>query len=91
MPTRRTVKANAKKTKPRGRAKPTITPVVLRSVDAAAFVSLKPTQFHKYVRLGLLPQPITLTDDGRAVAWLKTELESWLAERIAKRNADAAA
>ena len=66
---------------------PSIAPVVLRKRDACAFVALKPTQFSKYVKLGHLPQPVKLTDDGRAVAWIKTELEAWLAERIAKRDA----
>jgi predicted DNA-binding transcriptional regulator AlpA len=66
-------------------------PVVLRSRDAAAFVSLRPTQFSKYVRLGHLPQPIQLTDGGRAVGWIVADLQAWLAERIAKRDAGRAA
>jgi predicted DNA-binding transcriptional regulator AlpA len=66
---------------------PTIAPVVLRSRDARAFIGLGATQFSKYVRDGVLPQPITLTDDGRAVAWIKTELEAWLLARVAKRDA----
>jgi predicted DNA-binding transcriptional regulator AlpA len=73
--------------KPRRHQPPTIAPVVLRSRDAAVFCGLKPTQFAKHVRLGLLPQPVKLTDRGRAVAWLKTELEAWLAARVAKRDA----
>jgi predicted DNA-binding transcriptional regulator AlpA len=64
----------------------TIAPVVLRGRDARAFVGLGPTQFAKYVRLGHLPQPVKLTDRGRAVAWLKTELEAWLLARVAKRG-----
>jgi predicted DNA-binding transcriptional regulator AlpA len=70
---------------------PTIAPVVLRGRDARAFVGLGPTQFAKYVRLGDLPQPVKLTDNGRAVAWLKTELEAWLAARVAKRDTGRAA
>ena len=65
----------------------TIAPVVVRGADARAYVGLGATQFSKYVRLGVLPQPIQLTDDGRAVAWLKTELEAWLLARVAKRDA----
>jgi predicted DNA-binding transcriptional regulator AlpA len=73
--------------KPRRHQPPTIAPVVLRSRDAAAFVGLKPTQFSKHVRLGHLPQPIKLTDDGRAVGWLVIDLQGWLQARVAKRDA----
>jgi predicted DNA-binding transcriptional regulator AlpA len=75
------------KAKPRRHRPLTIAPVVLRGRDACAFVGLKPTQFAKYVKLGLLPQPIQLTDDGRAVAWVITEPQAWLAARVAKRDA----
>ena len=74
----------------RKRPQSTIAPVVLRWRDACAFVGLKPTQFSKYVKLGLLPQPITLTDSGRAKAWIVTELQAWQAERVAKRDGRAA-
>jgi predicted DNA-binding transcriptional regulator AlpA len=77
--------------KPHRYQPPTIAPVVLRGRDAAFFVGLKPTQFSKHVRLGHLPQPVKLTDDGRAVAWLRTELEAWLAARVAKRDTGRAA
>ena len=69
------------------RASPVIAPTVLRFREACAFTGYKPTQFSKYVKLGLLPQPITLTDDGRAKAWILAELQAWQAERIAKRDA----
>ena len=85
---KKTKKPQRKEAKRQRRHKPpTIAPVVLRQPDACFFVGLKPTQFSKYVRLGDLPQPIQLTDDGRAVAWLITELQAWLAARVAKRDA----
>jgi predicted DNA-binding transcriptional regulator AlpA len=75
------------KKKPRHHRPPTIAPVVLRSRNAAAFVGLGPTQFAKHVKAGHLPPPIKLTDDGRAVGWLVTDLQGWLAARVAQRDA----
>jgi predicted DNA-binding transcriptional regulator AlpA len=63
---------------------------ILRRLDARAFVNFGPTQFDKLVRANKLPQPIKLTDTGKAVGWLKSELESWLAARVAKRDDGAA-
>jgi predicted DNA-binding transcriptional regulator AlpA len=64
----------------------TIVGPVLRKPDAMKFVGLKGTAFDKKVKNGELPKPIKLFDSGKAVAWIRAELEEWLARRIAKRD-----
>ena len=61
---------------------------VLRKPAAMAYTGLGQTQFDELSFSGELPPPIRISDGGRAVAWIKAELDAWLAERIAKRNAD---
>jgi predicted DNA-binding transcriptional regulator AlpA len=72
------------------KAKPEPIGPVLRRPGARAFVGLGNTQFDQYVEAGDLPAPIRITDNGRSVAWLRSELEQWLAARIAKRDAELA-
>ncbi len=61
---------------------------VLRKPAAMAYTGLGQTQFDGLVSDGELPPPIRISDGGRAVAWIKTELDAWLAKRIAQRDAD---
>jgi predicted DNA-binding transcriptional regulator AlpA len=59
---------------------------VLRKAEAMEFVGLRHTQFDEKVLTGELPAPIQISDSGRAVAWLRSDLEKWLEERVAKRD-----
>ena len=61
---------------------------VLRKPAAMAYTGLGQTQFDGLVSDGELPPPIRISDGGRAVAWIKTELDARSAERIAQRDAD---
>jgi predicted DNA-binding transcriptional regulator AlpA len=63
---------------------------VMRMPEAMAFVGFGETQFNLMVSRGELPQPILLADSGRALAWLRSELEDWLKKRIAQRDAELA-
>jgi prophage regulatory protein len=63
---------------------------VLRKPQAMQYTGLGPTQFDELIFAGRLPQPIRISDGGRAVAWIKSELDEWLAERIAKRDSEVA-
>jgi len=38
------------------------------------------------VRLKEFPEPIALSDNRHAVGWLASEVESWIAARIAERD-----
>ena len=55
------------------------------------FVGLRSTQFDEKVANGELPRPIKISDSGRAVAWLLSELMEWRQSRIAKREQAASA
>jgi predicted DNA-binding transcriptional regulator AlpA len=66
-------------------------PVLMRKHQALQFVGLRNTQFDEKVATGELPAPIKISDSGRAVAWLRVELERWLEQRIMKRDAEAKA
>lgn len=50
------------------------------------FVGLRRTQIGELIKAGQFPRPIPLSDSGRAVAWLESDLLSWQASRIAARN-----
>jgi predicted DNA-binding transcriptional regulator AlpA len=60
---------------------------VLRKIAAMAYVGLGPSQFDDLVFAGKLPPPIRIVDGGHAVAWVRSELDDWLKERIAARDA----
>jgi predicted DNA-binding transcriptional regulator AlpA len=60
--------------------------MVLRKAEAMEFVGLRKTQFEEKVLMGEFPAPIDISDSGRAVAWLRTDLEKWLSDRVAKRD-----
>jgi prophage regulatory protein len=51
------------------------------------FVGLRRTQIGEMIKTGTFPKPIPLSDGGRAVAWLETDLIAWQNARIAVRNA----
>lgn len=72
------------------RKRPRIAGPVLRRDAAMAYTGLGDTQFNDWVASGELPAPIRITDSGRSVAWIKQELDDWLAARIAKRDEELA-
>jgi prophage regulatory protein len=53
------------------------------------FCGLRRTQIGEMIKAGAFPKPIPLSDAGRAVAWLETDLIAWQNARIAARNAAA--
>jgi prophage regulatory protein len=56
--------------------------------DLPQFVGLRRTQIGELIKLGKFPRPVSLSDGGRAVAWLESDLLSWQNTRIAARNAE---
>jgi prophage regulatory protein len=54
--------------------------------DLPQFVGLRKTQIADLVRSGEFPKPVRLTDGGRAVAWLETDLIEWQTSRVAARD-----
>jgi predicted DNA-binding transcriptional regulator AlpA len=62
---------------------------VLRRPQAMSYCGLGDTMFDELVRDDAsFPKPIKISDKGRTVAWLRSELDQWLELRKAKRDAD---
>jgi prophage regulatory protein len=59
---------------------------IMRTKDAIAFSGLGKSQFYKAIDRGEFPKPIKITDSGRATAFLTSELDEWLASRVAARD-----
>lgn len=58
---------------------------IVREPDRHRLTGLSRVTWWRYERLGAAPRRIQL---GRnSVGWLRSELEAWVAERAARRNA----
>ena len=63
---------------------------ILRLPEVIALTGYKRASIYAKVKDNTFPPPIKLCDNGRAVGWLKPEIEKWVAERIeASRGAHA--
>jgi predicted DNA-binding transcriptional regulator AlpA len=70
-------------TKKRDEGLPVGGPVV-REDAARAYAQVGPTKFSEMIEAGEFPEPIMV---GNRRKWLVTELDAWLADRVAKRDA----
>ncbi|TNC61327.1 helix-turn-helix transcriptional regulator [Rubellimicrobium roseum] len=67
---------------------------LVRLPDVRARTGLATSTIYELISRGAFPRPIRIST--RAVAWIETDLDSWLAERMterdqtAKRNSNAA-
>ena len=59
---------------------------VYRGEELPAFVGLHRTQINELIKRGEFPRPISLSDSGRAIAWLEADLIAWQAARLARRE-----
>jgi len=59
---------------------------ILRLPEVLEFVGLRRTQLMHYVACGEFPAPIRITNSGRAIGWLESELLAWRATRVAARK-----
>jgi prophage regulatory protein len=57
---------------------------ILRRKQVEARTGLSRSTLYSMIQRGQFPRPVTLT--ARAVGWLETEIEQWLAERAARRG-----
>lgn len=61
---------------------------LIRPADLPQYVGLKRTQIQELIKAGEFPKPVSLSDTGRAIAWVEAELVAWQSRRLAKRNGD---
>jgi len=60
---------------------------LIRQRELPLYVGLKRTQIGALIKAGEFPKPVSLSDTGRAVAWLETEIIDWQLRRLTKREA----
>jgi prophage regulatory protein len=64
-------------------------PVLLRLPEVKARTGLSRSELYRRIAIGSFPAPIKIGE--RASAWSSIEIECWIAERIAQRDAKSAA
>jgi prophage regulatory protein len=62
----------------------------LRLPEVEKITGYKRSQIYEKISLNEFPQPVTLSDSGRAVGWSSDEIAAWQEIRIAKRDGEAA-
>lgn len=62
-----------------------ISPQLVSMNQACAMTSLSRTAINMRRAAGTFPQPVPM--DGRRIAFVKSEIEQWIRDRIAKRAA----
>jgi prophage regulatory protein len=60
---------------------------ILRRRELESRVGLKHTAIYEQMRAGRFPRPIPLGVGGQAVGWLESEIDDWIAQRVAERDA----
>ncbi len=63
-------------------------PVLLRLPQVSARTGLSRSELYRRIALGTFPAPIKI--GARASAWNSLEIDHWIAERIAARDATSA-
>ncbi len=58
-----------------------------RLPKVCARTGIGPSRIYELVAEGKFPRPLKITPNGRASAWLEKEVDSWMLERIAERDA----
>lgn len=61
---------------------------LIRIKDVMERTGLARSTIYKYISLGQFPQPIKL--GTRAVAWVESEIDTWIHDSIKRRDEDAA-
>lgn len=62
--------------------------VLLRINDLKRALGLSRSSIYRLMKEGLLPQPVPLIPGGKSVAWVASEIQEWIKERIAERDSE---
>ncbi|EWH03227.1 helix-turn-helix transcriptional regulator [Halomonas sp. BC04] len=57
-------------------------PTLIRRPEVLQRCGISNTTLHRLIHAGTFPRPIRLTANGRAVAWLESEVDTWIQQRI---------
>lgn len=59
---------------------------LLKRPEVREKTSLSDSELYRQIGAGTFPRPIRLTPNGRAVAWLESEVDAWIESRLADRG-----
>lgn len=59
---------------------------LLKRPEVREKTSLSDSELYRQIAAGSFPRPIRLTPNGRAVAWLESEVDAWIESRLAERE-----
>ena len=76
-----------KRKAPQPHARSLVPDQIYRPDEARFFFGYKATQLDEKIKAGEVPAPIPLSDSGRAVGWLGSQIIAWQAGRVACANA----
>ena len=62
---------------------------IMRRKQVEARTGLSRSSIYSRIKDGAFPAPISLGDNARAVGWVESEVEDWIAQQVAKRRAAA--
>lgn len=61
---------------------------ILRKPDVLAKLAIKETLLKKMLRAGAFPRPILIGgDDAKATGWIESEVDAWIDQKMAERDA----
>ncbi|MFN5028053.1 MAG: AlpA family phage regulatory protein [Burkholderiales bacterium] len=64
---------------------------IYRLPKVKAVTGLSRSTIYSEISKGAFPKPVPLTDDGRAVGWASSEVDAWVAARVARAEKKAGA
>ena len=53
--------------------------------DLPNYCGLQRTQIDELIKRGEFPKPIPLSDSGRSIGWIESEIYHWQQQRLARR------
>jgi prophage regulatory protein len=65
------------------------TPKLIRIKSVIELTGVSKSYIYDLSNRGLFPKSIQLISGGTSVAWVESEVESWIEERIAERDQEA--
>lgn len=63
---------------------------IIRRRQVERMTALNRSTLYERIADGTFPKPIRLGTDARSVGWVASEVQAWIAARIAERDAKAA-
>ncbi|WP_445005478.1 helix-turn-helix transcriptional regulator [Halomonas mongoliensis] len=59
---------------------------LLKRPEVRQRTTLSDSSLYRLIEKGEFPRPIKVNPNGRAVAWLESEVDAWIESRLAERE-----